>query len=1589
MDGWRDPLEGATVALDLLDGSGGGTGFVLTPGTVVTCAHVVAGAATLRGRIVATGTELTLTLSEDSLHRAANGLDIAFLRFEADAPAPTYVLTAPHTAFGDRLWVYGHPRGDYRAGQWAALEYQGDSRLAFDDPMPMPRGYGTPVGEGFSGSPVVNQRTGAVCGMLARSNKAGSAHMVPVSEILDRFPAPPLPVSWLGVLTDDQLRAGGYRYPGTRLRDYLTAARDAADEHPYAAVLTDAQEIPLSTVYVRQEAAPADETTLDTAPPDRDRRRGRTRPSAESVLPDHRHVLFTGGAGTGKSSLLRRLAYTGASAWLDDPARAPSYIPVRVEASELLDRPFPEALARAVGRDLQGLRRSLLPESFEAAPLPSVDWLVCVDGLDEILDPDGRGKVIRLVQNWAREPYVRFVVASRSLVTAEMNRLGALSRYSLQEFGDQDITGVAQAWFAALDVPDAPRRAAELAVGLRRGRLAEVARNPLYLTMICVVAALHELPRNPAELYARFIGVLREKGTARLRRSGRAGHGITPVLLERVHGVLYPTAEARQSGDTRPLLDHVQDLLAERFPESSADRDTVLDALTFTGLVRRHGEDLHFLHHTIQEYLAAHSLADRLGPTAPEALATVREAIAAERPNLVLFMAARWQEQGMPLEEFLRTVVDGGGWRDLLLCATILSDELVADEELTGRFTRAVIKLTDRSVTVGDLDVPTVLDRLYAVLDTAGLASVVTDPALPHAVRAEALKHHVRRGADGTAELAAGLADDSCLLGNVRVEAASSLARAGDTEGACRRLLALAEDPGRVPETRLAAAVALLPLDHLAATAALCELLQTSEFPYQHVDYLRDIRPARLSEETLTALADALQDNPALADDPFTARYLKGRVLAPELPGLLVDLCSDPAAPLYLRHRATWDLPADQRRQNSETVRLVRTQVVESPDSPDYAVATAMDGIDDAALAERVARNVRLSHFPRREAITRLIQLGRLSVARECVDGLLPGVADGWSLRNLGRVLHTLGDPARHAQLAAEAIHNPTLSVDERIADTESLADLGLTDELDATLTQMATDPAIGAADRLLAVEALDELDAPDVDVLLTAIAADATLPGDVRQDAATQLLATGERDTASRLLRRIAEDPQAGMDDRVKALSALAEVDVRAASETLHHLLDEAGLPDEHLWRLLDLGDALSPDATLRGRLETMLEDESVPTDSLLRFKGESWLHRSAVVPHAGRVLTRIAADPTADPHDRARAACDLLGLIPYPQWRTLMAGVGHDPLHSLSLHLTLGALSTHTSNPTLWQTLGFYQGDEGTHVPATALAGADSRDPAAQWVDLVTRRQPEAVTRLGHLWLLVEDERTDVRVRAMLLSWAQDDSVPVAERCATVDTAGGSLDEPWFALADDDSTPPELRVAVCEHLPASGALSRIPIARALASDPACTVGVRARAAALLAADLGEEGRAVLRSLSRPGTSDAEAHLAVAAAWAKLDVGREAEAACRRVVDGDDADVQQRVLAAARLMKWRSARGRASEVLRSALADRHAPAGVRVEAAETLISFRETAEAHLGLLRLALELGPGHREQARVLDLLPCDLRACVPGAQEATRRS
>lgn len=1572
VDRWRGLLEASTVALDLPRRDGGGTGFVVGPGTVVTCAHVVAGAETVRGRIVSTGDEFDLTVSDEDRYRAANGLDIAFLRCDDEALSTPGVLTSPHTTLGDRMWVFGHPRGDYRAGQWAALEYQGDSRLAFDDPMPMPRGYGTPVGEGFSGSPVVNQRTGAVCGMLARSSTTGSAHMVPLSEILTRHAVPPLSVAWLNALTDEQLHSGRFRHPGPLLREYLAAARDGADEHPYAALLTDTGDIPLSTVYVEQETARAEEEGGARGRP----RSRAARPAPESVLDDHRHVLFTGGAGAGKSSLLRRLTFTAASAWRADPARAPRYVPVRVTAGQLLGLPFPEAIAAAVGRDLPGLRRSMPPEAFRTAPLHGVDWLVCLDGLDEVLDPEERRRVIRLIQQWVQEPYLRFAVASRSLLTAEMERLHALERYSLLEFGDLEVVGVARAWFEALKVPDAERRASELAAGLRRGRLSEVARIPLYLTMICVVAALHDLPRNPAELYARFIGVLRERGARRLRHSDTAGHSITPALLERVHDVLRPVAELRQNGDVRPLLDQVLELLAGELQEAPPAEDVVVRALTFTGLVARRGGELGFVHHTLQEYLAAHAVAARRDPADPEALRTVREAIAAERPNLVLFMAAHWHEQGLPLDEFLTTAVDGGGWRELLLCATILSDELVSDEELTARFTRAVLKLSGYDVRMGDLTVDAVLDRLYAVLGPEPLAEIVGDPTVPHQPRLEALRHLVRRGDHRGGELAASLADEDDYPVELRVRAAVLLADAGSHTEACRLLTMLAREPAHTPHSRRGAGVELAALDESAGTAVLCAILTDSECPELDFEYWLRVRPTT-SAAHRAAFADALGANPVLARaHPATARYLVGWVQ--EDARILREVSEDPLVPLHIRRGALYGLPDDADSRAAEEA--LAADILGDPDASDDAVDSAVDLCSDVRLLEGAARDERRSVHIRATATERLLSLGESALAQDCADRLPRDPADSWATSRTADVLRDSGDLAGSRRLLLSVFTDSGNPTDDRLRCVSPLIALGASEAVRSELVRIQDDTGIGAHDRFSAIEELGDVDGAAMAAALPAFAADGSLPGDIRRQAARLLLNTGQRDAASALLRRIARDPSAGTESRIRALMDLAEVDVRATSETLHRLLDEPGVKEQELWRLLDLADALTPDAPLRNRPDALVEGDSLSPEAFLDLESEHFTERTATAAAVRRTLLRLVDDPALTPESRALAITRCLGLVPYPRWRTLMAQAGQDPLHSLSLHVSLGGRSYRGIYPEVWEQLSFSREFEYAPTFAGNLAGLDPHQAAGRWSELVAERDPEAVTRLRAMIDLMHDPADYDPLHALLVTWAADPDAPLADRIAAAATGKGHEPKHWHALARDPATPPPLRIEICSHLPRSGRYNALLPARVLANDEGCPVEVRAKAAVLLAEAVGDEGRRILHGLSGPRTAEPLAHLAAAAAWEKLNIGGEAVTAYRRVLDSAHADARHRVTAAVRLAPWRTARDAALRTLTGVLGASREPVSVRIEAAVALMALRATAEAQLGLLRLAREAGPSDAERARARDLLSSDLRDLIP---------
>ena len=182
-------LAAATVALRIPGhkGSGRATGFFIAPRIVATCAHVIEGDPDGREIEAEAGRrQFTLRATTKECFRSDEGLDVALLQLaEESEPGPGYVLVADGLAAGDRLWTFGFPEGRYQGGKPAGFVCEGFSGLRQGAELLLARVSGIPVGPGYSGSPVLNRRTGAVCGMLCTSDLRGSAHLLRIADILE------------------------------------------------------------------------------------------------------------------------------------------------------------------------------------------------------------------------------------------------------------------------------------------------------------------------------------------------------------------------------------------------------------------------------------------------------------------------------------------------------------------------------------------------------------------------------------------------------------------------------------------------------------------------------------------------------------------------------------------------------------------------------------------------------------------------------------------------------------------------------------------------------------------------------------------------------------------------------------------------------------------------------------------------------------------------------------------------------------------------------------------------------------------------------------------------------------------------------------------------------------------------------------------------------------------------------------------------------------------------------------------------------------------------------------------------------------
>ncbi len=194
-------LQECVVRVDV-GGEFRGSGFFVAPGEVLTCAHVVADGdkavvAGKGGEFAAEVVERVPSLPADSPDRRFHALpDVALLRLSESPPShPCVHLDHEHPAAGasfDRLYLYGFTAGEHDpqmvSSSPAQVKYKG---LLEEAGQPLFKLGGDQIRRGYSGSPILNLRTGSVCALVESSRDPEGdlgGFGVPISLIVDEVP---------------------------------------------------------------------------------------------------------------------------------------------------------------------------------------------------------------------------------------------------------------------------------------------------------------------------------------------------------------------------------------------------------------------------------------------------------------------------------------------------------------------------------------------------------------------------------------------------------------------------------------------------------------------------------------------------------------------------------------------------------------------------------------------------------------------------------------------------------------------------------------------------------------------------------------------------------------------------------------------------------------------------------------------------------------------------------------------------------------------------------------------------------------------------------------------------------------------------------------------------------------------------------------------------------------------------------------------------------------------------------------------------------------------------------------------------------
>ena len=339
--------------------------------------------------------------------------------------------------------------------------------------------------------------------------------------------------------------------------------------------------------------------------------------AVSSLTSPGRRTVLLGDPGAGKSTLAGKLTHDIA---LDAAGRVPFLLVLRDFTTSF----------RTGGRELLKYFEHICSDPYNLPPpRDAVEYLlrngravVVLDGVDELVQPELRRRVVRLVEGFAHQyPLTPIVVTARKVGYAEAPLSSTLFTVgTVDEFDSGQVVDYVTRWFA-LDAATPVHERARLAESFlsESTEIEELRRNPLLLALLCAMySSEHYLPRNLAQVYERCAVMLFDRWdsmrgiTLPVQFQGRLRAAVQHLAWYLFNGP-EPGGALPRSRIVRLLTNYLvtksfdpdeAEAAAERFTEFCTGRAWILTDVGANALEPLFG----FTHRTFMEYFAAEHL---------------------------------------------------------------------------------------------------------------------------------------------------------------------------------------------------------------------------------------------------------------------------------------------------------------------------------------------------------------------------------------------------------------------------------------------------------------------------------------------------------------------------------------------------------------------------------------------------------------------------------------------------------------------------------------------------------------------------------------------------------------------------------------------------------------------------------------------------------------------------------------------------------------------------------------------------------------------------------------------------------------------